>query len=118
MMAAFSKSLGMLRKNWRKKKMLNALEPVEHIRQEQRRICVDELHIHNDLIVGDEGDVAGDHHLAMNARNKMFLPRNSSRVSAYAVREATAIMQKGIATDKNTELTINLSKGSTWNRRL
>ncbi len=55
--------------------------------------------------------------VAMNARNKMFLPRNSSRVSAYAVREATAIIQRGIATDKNTELTVNLSKGSTWNRR-
>ena len=43
----------------------------EHIRQEQRRICIDELQIHNDLIVGDEGCLL---YTSFSLRTAIFSP--------------------------------------------
>ena len=55
--------------------------------------------------------------VAINARNRMFLPLNSNLVNAYAVSDAITIIVIGIAIDRKIEFKINLPKGKTSNNR-
>ena len=54
----------------------------KHTGKEQCGIGVRQMRIHNDFVVRDKRYMVGTIMVATNARNKMFLPLNSNRVSA------------------------------------
>ena len=115
MIAEFSKSFGILRKNFLKKKMLNAFAPVNmQLRKSAKYVFVRFI---STMILkfGISVTWLGIIIVATNIMNMTFLPLNLRRVSAYAVMDAMLIMAIGIAIDRNDELRMNFPKGRIWN---